>query len=102
MHFDFKPPRAEAMDGVWESARACMRNYLILRDKVQAFRADPEVTAALAAAGVAELDEPTAGRGRVAGRRARRRRTTSTRWATRSVAMEALDQLAMEHLLGVR
>ena len=59
VHFDYKPPRAEAIDGVWESARACMRNYLILRDKVQAFRADPEVAAALAAAEVGELDEPT-------------------------------------------
>ena len=28
VHFDYKPPRAEAIDGVWESARACMRNYL--------------------------------------------------------------------------
>ena len=27
-HFDFKPPRTEDMDGVWESAAACMRNYL--------------------------------------------------------------------------
>jgi xylose isomerase len=34
------------MDGVWESAAGCMRNYLILRDRVRAFRADPEVVAA--------------------------------------------------------
>ena len=46
-HFDFKPPRTEDMDGVWESAAACMRNYLVLRDRTQAFRADPEVQAAL-------------------------------------------------------
>ena len=101
LHFDFKPPRAEAIDGVWESARACMRNYLILRDKVQAFRADPEVTAALAAAGVPDLDEPTVAEGES---------LDTVRGATydldalgaRSVAHEALDQLAMEHLLGVR
>jgi xylose isomerase len=60
---------------VWESARACMRNYLILRDKAQAFRSDPEVVEALDRAKVAELRRP---------------------------ALEALDQLAMEHLLGVR
>ncbi len=101
VHFDYKPPRAEAMDGVWESARACMRNYLILRDKVQAFRADPEVAAALEAAGVAELEVPTVAPGES---------LDDVRNATydldalraRSVAMEALDQLAMEHLLGVR
>ncbi len=78
-----------------------MRNYLILRDKVQAFRADPEVTAALAAAGVPDLDEPTVAEGES---------LDTVRGATydldalgaRSVAQEALDQLAMEHLLGVR
>ena len=34
VHFDYKPPRTEDDEGVWVSAAACMRNYLILRDKV--------------------------------------------------------------------
>ena len=101
VHFDYKPPRAEALDGVWESARGCMRNYLILRERVQAFRADPEVQAAVEAAGVAELQVPTVAPGES---------LDDIRNATydlealraRSVAMEALDQLAMEHLLGAR
>ena len=38
VHFDYKPPRTEDDDGVWASAAACMRNYLILREKVRAFR----------------------------------------------------------------
>src|SRR6202000_1090682 len=59
IHFDYKPPRTENDEGVWVSAAACMRNYLILRDKVLRFRADPEVQAALAASGVAELSQPT-------------------------------------------
>ena len=59
VHFDYKPPRTEDDDGVWVSAAACMRNYLILRDKVRAFRADPEVKAALAASGVEDLATPT-------------------------------------------
>ena len=101
LHFDFKPPRAEAMDGVWESARACMRNYLILRDKVRAFRADPEVEAALAAAGVGELDRPTLADGEsLADLRAESHDLDAL--GARSIAQEALDQLAMEHLLGVR
>ena len=101
VHFDYKPPRAEAVDGVWESARACMRNYLILREKVRAFRADPEVQAALEAAGVAELEVPTVAPGESLDDI---RNATYDLGAlrTRSVAMEALDQLAMEHLLGVR
>src|SRR4051812_33326248 len=62
-HFDFKPPRTEDMDGVWASAAGCMRNYLVLRAKAKAFRADPEVQAALKAARVDELSVPTLGAG---------------------------------------
>jgi xylose isomerase len=105
LHFDYKPPRAEAMDGVWESARACMRNYLILKEKVQAFRADPGVAAALEAAGVLELEVPTVSDGEtLADVRAAYEDGAYDLEAlrTRSVAMETLDQLAMEHLLGVR
>lgn len=101
VHFDYKPPRAEAEDGVWASAAACMRNYVILRDKVRAFRADPEVAAALEAAQVAELAVPTLAAGEsLADLRAGTYDLEALR--TRSVAMENLDQLALEHLLGVR
>src|SRR4029434_9098915 len=55
VHFDYKPPRTEDIDDVWETARACMRNYLILREKVKAFRSDPEVAEALEVARVGEL-----------------------------------------------
>ncbi|MGF9756700.1 xylose isomerase [Microvirga sp. 0TCS3.31] len=101
VHFDFKPPRAEAEDGVWESARGCMRNYLILRDKVQAFRADPDVVAALEAAEIGTLRTPTLGEGEsLADLRAASYDVEGL--ATRSVGLEALDQLALEHLMGVR
>jgi xylose isomerase len=101
VHFDFKPPRAEAEDGVWESARGCMRNYLILRDKVQAFRADPDVAAALEAAEVETLRTPTVGEGEsLADLRSASYDVEGL--AARSVGMEALDQLALEHLMGVR
>jgi len=58
-HFDFKPLRAEDSEGVWVSAAACMRTYLILQAKARAWRADPEVAEAMAAAGVPELSRPT-------------------------------------------
>ena len=61
VHFDYKPARIEDEDGVWVSAAANMRNYLILREKVRAFRADPEVQAALEAARLPELAQPTLG-----------------------------------------
>ena len=101
VHFDYKPPRAEAMDGVWDSAKACMRNYLILRERVQAFRADPDVAAALAAAEVDSLAAPTLADGEsLADLRAASYDVEGL--ATRSIGMEALDQLALEHLLGAR
>ena len=58
-HFDFKPLRSEDAEGVWVSAAACMRTYLILQAKARAWRADPEVPEALAAAGVPDLSRPT-------------------------------------------
>ena len=87
VHFDYKPPRTEDDDGVWVSAAACMRNYLILRDKVRAFRADPEVKAALAASGVEDLATPTLAAGEtwrdVRGVHPRhRRRWPPAAWAT--------------------
>src|SRR5277367_5896615 len=59
VHFDDKPPRTEDDAGMWVPAAACMRNYLILRAKVRALRADPEVAEALRAAGTDQLRSPT-------------------------------------------
>ena len=44
---------------MWASAAACMRNYLLLRSRTQAFRSDPEVQAALVAARLDELAQTT-------------------------------------------
>ncbi|MEV8588888.1 xylose isomerase [Streptomyces sp. NPDC051180] len=103
-HFDFKPVRTDGFDGVWESAKNCMRNYLILKERTAAFRADSDVRDALAASRLPELAVPTAADG-LAGLLA-----DPTAYETfdpeaaaaRSMAFEHLDQLALEHLLGVR
>src|SRR4051794_17869942 len=58
-HFDYKPHRTEDISGVWASAAANMRTYLLLKERTQAFRADPEVQAALDASGAGELSVPT-------------------------------------------
>jgi xylose isomerase len=58
-HFDYKPSRTEDFTGVWESAKANMRMYLLLKERAQAFRADPEVQQALADSKVLELSTPT-------------------------------------------
>jgi xylose isomerase len=58
-HFDYKPSRTEDITGVWASASANMRTYLLLKERAQAFRADPAVQEALEASRVAELSVPT-------------------------------------------
>ncbi len=58
-HFDFKPPRTEDYDGVWASAAGCMRNYLVLRERAAAFRADPAVQEALKASRLDHLAQST-------------------------------------------
>ncbi|MEU6107279.1 xylose isomerase [Streptomyces albidoflavus] len=103
-HFDFKPPRTEDLEGVWESAAGCMRNYLILKERAAAFRADPEVQEALRAARLPELAQPTAEDG-LAGLLADRSAFEEfdvDEAAARGMAFERLDQLAMDHLLAAR
>ncbi|MFJ6793121.1 xylose isomerase [Streptomyces sp. NPDC091268] len=103
-HFDFKPPRTEDPAGVWVSAAACMRNYLLLAERSRAFRADPAVRDALAASRLPELALPTAEDG-LAGLLADRSAFEEfdvDAAARRGMAFEHLDQLAMEHLLGAR
>ncbi|MGH3468972.1 MAG: xylose isomerase [Thermocrispum sp.] len=100
-HFDFKPARTEDESGVWAAAAACMRNYLLLAEKARAFRADPDVAEALAAARVDRLAEPTLAPGEtVAELRAEELDLPAA--ARRGAHAEALDQLALEHLYGTR
>ena len=100
-HFDFKPPRTEDLDGVWASAAGCMRNYLVLREKARAFRADPTVQQALLDARVGELSVPTlaAGEGIAT---LREESFDPDEAGKRGMAFEALDQLALDHLYGIR
>ena len=78
-----------------------MRNYLILREKARAFRADPEVQEALRAARIPELAEPTLAPGET-WRDVRGATADIDALAARGMAFERLDQLALEHLYGVR
>jgi xylose isomerase len=104
-HFDFKPPRTEDYDGVWASAAGCMRNYLILRERAAAFRADPAVQEALRASRLDQLARPTLGEGETPAQlladTASFEEFDVEAAAERGMAFERLDQLAMDHLLGV-
>ncbi|MFI6105517.1 xylose isomerase [Streptomyces sp. NPDC051310] len=101
-HFDFKPVRTDGFDGVWESAKNCMRNYLVLKSRAAAFRADPEVQEALAASRLPDLSRPTADDGLAAllADPSAYESFDPAAAATRSMAFERLDQLAWNHLLA--
>jgi xylose isomerase len=103
-HFDYKPSRTEDVAGVWASAEANMQTYLLLKQRAAAFRADPAVQEALALSRVGELAVPTLAEGE----------STADLLADRSSFEDfdadaagvggyhfvALNQLALQHLLG--
>jgi xylose isomerase len=105
-HFDFKPPRTEDIDGVWASAAGNMRNYLVLKERALAFRADPEVQEALKASRLDDLARPTLAAGEslsdLLADRAAYEDFDADAAAARGMAFERLDQLAMDHLMGAR
>ncbi|MPQ98824.1 xylose isomerase [Modestobacter sp. I12A-02628] len=105
-HFDYKPLRTEDADGVWASAAANMRTYLLLKERAAAYRADPEVAEAMAAARVPELATPTLADGEsladlLADRSAFEDFDTDAA-GQRGAGVVRLAQLAVEHLTGAR
>ena len=104
-HFDYKPSRTEDFDGVWASAAANMRTYLLLKERAAAFRADPAVAQALANARVAALSEPTL----AAGESYADLLTDpdlaafdADKAGEAGYGFVALNQLALEHVVGAR
>jgi xylose isomerase len=94
------------MDGVWESALANMELYLGLRERARAFRADPEVQQALAAARVFELSEPTLNAGEthedLVADRGSFEDYDPDPARRQGYGFARLQRLAIEHLIGVR
>jgi xylose isomerase len=106
-HFDYKPSRTEDYDGVWESARANIRMYLLLKERARAFRNDPEVQEALKASRVAEINQSTLGKGEtyqdlLADKSAYENFDADSYFNGRGFGFVRLNQLAMEHLMGAR
>jgi len=106
-HFDYKPSRTEDEDGVWESARANIRTYLLLKERAKAFRADPEVQEALAAAKLDELAQPTLNPGETVADLVADRTTwedfdAASYFNAKGAGFVRLQQLATEHLIGAR
>ncbi len=105
-HFDYKPSRTENMDGVWASAAANMRTYLLLKERAAAFRADPEVAAVLAETGAADLARSTLAPGEgfadLLDDRSAFEDFDVEAAGARGFGFVRLNQLAVEHLMGAR
>jgi xylose isomerase len=101
-HFDSHAYRTEDEQGVWDFAAGSMRTYLILKDKVARFNADPEIQQILGELG--SRGERPGGVSwspeRAAALRAEQFDLASLR--RQGYGYERLDQLTMELLLGVR
>ena len=100
-HFDYKPARTESDKGVWESATANMRTYLALKERAIAFRSDPRVIAAMAESNIPGLAEPTLAAGETWKDLANDTFDVEAA-GKRGYGYEAVDQLALEHLMGLK
>ena len=100
-HFDYKPARTEDDKGVWESATSNMRTYLALKERAAAFRADPRVIEAMKASNIPGLNESTLNAGETWRDLAKDEFDVEAA-GTRGYGYELVDQLALEHLMGVK
>jgi xylose isomerase len=98
-HFDYKPGRTEDDKGVWDSATANMRTYLALKDRATAYRNDPRVIAAQKDSNIPGLIENTMGAGESWKDLSKDSFDVEAAGA-RGYQYEALNQLALEHLMG--
>jgi len=106
-HFDYKPSRTEDETGVWDSAKANMRMYLLLKERAAAFRADPEVQEALVASQVEQINVPTLNAGEsyddlIADRASYEEFDSGAYFDGKGFGFVRLQQLALEHLLNAR
>jgi len=100
-HFDYKPARTEDDAGVWESATANMRTYLALKERALAFRNDPRVIDAMKASRIDQLEVATLGAGET-WRDLGDESFDVELAGGRGYGYEKIDQLAIEHLMGVK
>jgi xylose isomerase len=98
-HFDYKPGRTEDDKGVWESATANMRTYLALKERATAYRNDPRVIAAQKDSNIPGLTENTMAAGESWKDLAKDSFDVEAA-GVRGYQYEALNQLALEHLMG--
>jgi xylose isomerase len=104
LHFDAHAYRTEDYEGVKDFARGCMRTYLILKEKVTQWNADPEIQEL-----VAEINADDGSMNQYLGKYSpekadnlKAENFNRLTIARRGLKYERLDQLTVEVLLGVR
>jgi xylose isomerase len=101
LHFDAHSYRNEDLDGVWDFAAGCMSTYRALAEKAAHFDSLPEVAEALDKASAPELGQAsTSGAGEAEALKGEVGALDDL--AARGYYNEALDQLVVDVLLGVR
>lgn len=103
-HFDAHSYRSEDEEGVWQFARGCMRNYLILKEKARQFNEDSEIQSLLSEIRSAspEYAEPLGNYTRAKAAKVKSLPLDRTELAAKKLSYERLDQLTVDILLGVR
>jgi xylose isomerase len=103
-HFDAHCYRSENEDGVWEFAKGCMRNYLILKEKADQFNSDNEVQALLAEIRSSDPDsaEHLGAYSRSKAENIKSMTLDRVQLANKPLPYEKLDQLTIDILFGVR
>jgi xylose isomerase len=107
-HFDSHAYRTEDEQGVWDFAYYSMRSYLILKDKVARFAADPEIRDILrtleqrGTAAVGDGLGPRFKYDRKTAAALKAHEFDAAALGARGYEYERLDQLTTEVLLGVR
>ena len=102
-HFDARPLRVEAEEGIWDFASGCMRTYLALKAKAEEWRGDAEIQSALEDAKVPELGVETVG----AYSKEKVDELLAAQFdiealGARETRNERLDQLSVDLILGLR
>ncbi len=92
---------------MWDSAAANMQTYLLLKERAKAFRADPEVQAALQASRVPKSTNPHSPPGEGyeqlrADRSSYEDFDADAYFGGKGFGFVKLQQLFIEHLLGAR
>ena len=94
--FDAHTYRSSDREEVWDFVEGCMRTYLILKEKVQKFNADPEIQDILKDIMAGSTDAPPPPD------ELKKMEFDPVALAKRKLRHERLDQLTQEIILGVR